>query len=46
MTQPQKVVGFLDVFGSWNIALMFVMVGAIAVHAALYPWITKENHPF
>ena len=30
MTQPQKVIGFLDVTGEWDPALAFVMVGAIA----------------
>jgi uncharacterized membrane protein YedE/YeeE len=32
MTQPIKVLGFLDVAGDWDPALLFVMVGAIAVH--------------
>jgi uncharacterized membrane protein YedE/YeeE len=32
MTQPEKVLGFLDVSGSWDASLMFVMVGAIGVH--------------
>jgi uncharacterized membrane protein YedE/YeeE len=36
MTQPQKVIGFLDLFGQWNPSLLFVMVGAIAVHATYY----------
>ena len=45
MTQPQKVVGFLDIFGRWNPALAFVMFGAIGVHALLYPLITKRSSP-
>jgi len=32
MTNPEKVVGFLDVFGDWDITLAFVMGGAILVH--------------
>ncbi len=32
MTQPSKVVAFLDVTGGWDPSLAFVMVGAIAVH--------------
>ena len=32
MTQPAKVVGFLDVRGTWDPSLAFVMIGAIAVH--------------
>ena len=33
MTQPAKVFGFLNVFGTWDPSLAFVMGGAIAVHA-------------
>ena len=32
MTQPAKVIAFLDVTGAWDPSLAFVMVGAIAVH--------------
>jgi uncharacterized protein len=32
MTRPSKVLGFLDVAGSWDPSLAFVMVGAIGVH--------------
>jgi len=32
MTQPSKVIGFLDVTGHWDPSLAFVMLGAIAVH--------------
>lgn len=45
MTQPAKVVGFLDVFGSWDPSLMFVMVGAIAVHFLTYKLIRKRTKP-
>jgi uncharacterized protein len=31
MTDPGKVIGFLDVAGSWDPSLAFVMVGAILV---------------
>jgi hypothetical protein len=33
MTQPSKVLGFLDFAGDWDPSLAFVMGGAIAVHA-------------
>ena len=29
MTIPAKVTGFLDVFGAWDPALLFVMIGAV-----------------
>jgi uncharacterized protein len=32
MTQPSKVLGFLDFAGDWDPSLLFVMGGAIAVH--------------
>lgn len=32
MTQPSKVIGFLDFFGQWDPTLMFVMAGAIGAH--------------
>ena len=32
MTNPAKVIGFLDVFGRWDPSLAFVMIGAIGVH--------------
>jgi len=32
MTQPSKVVGFLDFTGAWDPSLAFVMMGAIGVH--------------
>lgn len=45
MTQPQKVVGFLDVFDSWDPSLLFVMVGAIGVHFITYRLIRRRNLP-
>jgi uncharacterized protein len=31
MINPLVVIGFLDIFGDWNPALMFVMIGGLAV---------------
>jgi uncharacterized membrane protein YedE/YeeE len=33
MNQPEKVLGFLDIFGAWDATLAFVMAGAVAVAA-------------
>lgn len=44
MTQPQKVIGFLDVT-AWDPSLIFVMVGAIAVHSIAYLFISRRNTP-
>ena len=32
MTDPGRILGFLDVFGSWDPALLFVMAGAVGVY--------------
>lgn len=45
MTQPQKVVGFLDLFGKWDPSLIFVMVGGIIVHFATYKLIRRRKSP-
>lgn len=45
MTQPQKVVGFLDLFGNWDPSLIFVMLGGIVVHFASYKLIRKRQSP-
>ncbi len=45
MTQPQKVVSFLDVFGNWDPSLAFVMAGALIVHAISFRLITRRASP-
>jgi uncharacterized membrane protein YedE/YeeE len=45
MTRPSKVIGFLDIAGAWDASLAFVMVGAIAVHMALYRVIVRRRSP-
>lgn len=32
MTDPARVIGFLDVLGKWDPALLFVMAGAVTVY--------------
>jgi uncharacterized membrane protein YedE/YeeE len=34
MTDPARVIGFLDVFGKWDPALAFVMAGAVGIYGA------------
>ncbi|MCK9383869.1 MAG: hypothetical protein M0Q15_04475 [Nevskia sp.] len=38
MIDPARVVGFLDVAGHWDPALVFVMGGAILAAAPLFAW--------
>ncbi len=46
MTQPAKVLAFLDVAGRWDPSLAFVLVGAIAVHAPLARAVFRRGAPF
>jgi uncharacterized protein len=32
MTDPARVIGFLNVFGAWDPALLFVLAGAVSVY--------------
>ncbi len=45
MTNPTKVLAFLDLSGKWDPSLAFVMVGAIGVYFLFYRWITKRDTP-
>ena len=45
MTQPGRVIGFLDFFGSWDPTLMAVMAGAIVVYATGFHVITRKPKP-
>ena len=42
MTQPQKVIAFLDVFGEWDLSLTFVMVGGIISYLILQSVIKRR----
>lgn len=46
MTQPAKIVGFFDYFGSWDPSLAFVMAGALLVYTPVYRWAVRTwQHP-
>ena len=45
MTDTQKVLGFLDVLGSWDPSLAFVMAGALAVTGAGYALARRGAKP-
>ncbi len=45
MTQPEKVVGFLDVTGAWDPSLAFVMMGAIGLNIVLFRFILRRTGP-
>lgn len=45
MTQPDKVLDFLDLFGAWDATLAFVMAGAVAVTAAGFVLARRRGTP-
>lgn len=45
MTDPQRVQGFLDVFGNWDPTLIFVMGGAVATTFIGYRWVFRRQGP-
>ena len=45
MINPTVVLGFLDIAGEWNPALMFVMVGALLVTTIGYKLVFKRQAP-
>ena len=45
MTDPSKVIGFLDFFDRWDPSLVFVMLGAVSVYAIGYRLVIKSPGP-
>ena len=45
MSNPAKVIGFLDITGNWDPSLALVMGGALAVFGAVYWRIRGRNAP-
>lgn len=45
MADPERVRGFLDIFGAWDPTLIFVMAGAVTV--MIFAWIGQHRmrHP-
>jgi len=44
MTNPDKVLGFLDLFNNWDPSLAFVMGGAIIITAPMLFVLTKNKN--
>ena len=44
MTNPAKVIGFLDILGTWDPSLGFVMGGAILITAPLLYFLKNKNY--
>ena len=45
MTNPEKVLGFLNIFRSWDPSLLLVMVGAIIVTAPFFYFVKNKKRP-
>ncbi len=45
MTQPDKVLGFLDIFGAWDATLAFVMAGAVLVTSIGFALARRRGTP-
>jgi hypothetical protein len=45
MTQPAKVLGFLDFFGDWDPSLAFVMGGATLIYFVGYRLVVRRGRP-
>lgn len=45
MTQPQKVLNFLDMAGTWDASLLFVLGGAVGVTLISFRFILRLNKP-
>ena len=46
MSNPQKVLGFLDLAGSWDPSLIFVMLGAVIVGLGGFYVVSKRSEAF
>jgi uncharacterized protein len=45
MTQPARVIGFLDFAGRWDPSLAFVMSGAVVTYAVLFRLVRRRKRP-
>ena len=46
MTDPQAVLGFLDIFGAWDSRLIFVMAGAVMITLIGFHFILSKPKPY
>ena len=46
MSNPQKILGFLDLAGNWDPSLAFVMMGAVLVGLAGFYVVSKRSQAF
>lgn len=45
MTDPARVLGFLDIAGAWDPTLMFVLAGAVGVTVVAFRFVLARRRP-
>jgi uncharacterized membrane protein YedE/YeeE len=45
MTDPRRVLGFLDLFGDFDPSLLFVLGGAVATTTLLFRFVLRRGNP-
>ena len=45
MINPEKVLGFLNIFRDWDPSLAFVMIGALIVSTPIFHFFKNKNKP-
>jgi len=45
MTDPRRILGFLDVFGDFDPALLFVLGGAVVTTVVLFRFVLRRGSP-
>jgi uncharacterized membrane protein YedE/YeeE len=45
MTNPARVLSFLDITGNWDPTLLLVMGGALAISGPLFPLVVRRPRP-
>lgn len=45
MTDPTRVIGFLDVAGRWDPSLAFVMGSALLITFPVFAWVRRQDKP-
>jgi uncharacterized protein len=45
MTDPQRIIGFLDIAGNWDPTLAFVMAGAVSSFGLLHLMVQRRGKP-
>lgn len=45
MTDPRKVLAFLDVAGAWDPSLLLVLGGAAGCTLVVFPWLLRRGRP-